>query len=458
MQLTNTILQDRIILGRKPFLFKSTMKKNVIGSGSKVIDANIARVGVFKGYRDGEFTLDRNLFDRLISNFQAEKSAAPVYRGHADLGLTPKGEEPIAAGWILALERKGDSLWAKVELTEELASEIKAGNFRYTSIFVRTENTHRETGKEIGPRLVSLAITNQPFIDGLVELSLSQRNTEKVATYSTKDIRQMIDQKENAEKILSTLALDATEERLAALETMLAEMLPLAEEEDEDKKKEEEAGKADAPEKKKEEEEDKKFAEDGAPDMERMEALRAMASELLGEELDMSGLMDKMEELISGLGEAPAEEVEEEVIEEPLTAEEMAAQANARKVDGPDAVANVAASNLALSALKVELDETKQLLEVLVEEKTSREQQDNENAVMMAIDEGKILEVTKDHWIKLMNMDRELALSLMGGQTAVNTDRIVKPSAKDAQRLSAKVIALSEHERKILAGAGIKNK
>lgn len=418
-------LQDRLVLGRRPFLFKSTQKRALLDG--KCIDAHIAKCGSFKGYRDGEFQLTRKLFDQMISNFQGEKNPLPVYFGHSD--TLPLAEEPEAKGWILALERRGDDLWAKLEMTQEMESKIREGKFRFTSIFCRTQNVHRETGKEIGARLISLAITNSPFIDGLQALTLS--NTDKVDTYQSKELINMIDHKTKAEKILSTLSLDATEERLAALEAALQEMMPGEEAPEEPEAEAETAAE-----------------EEAAPevDLERLEALRAMASEILGEELDMAGLLDKVEEMLQAAAEAPAEE----------EAQAMATEANERQANGPDAVANVAASaHPAFIALKSELDDTKKILKELQAEKQAREEADIEAVVLSAIEMGKILDSAKDQWIKAMKMDKELALSLIEGQEAVKTDRIVKVNTKDSTKQSAKVIALTEHERKILAGAGI---
>jgi len=422
-------IQNKLVLGRRPFLFKSSMKMSMLKG--KTIDAHIAKCGTFSGYRDGEFSLTRKMFDQMIGNFQSEKNPLPVYFGHSD--TIPLAEEPEAKGWILAVERRGDDLWAKLEMTSEMESKIKDGKFRFTSIFCRTQNVHRETGKKIGARLVSLAITNSPFIDGLEALTLSQgHNTTKVDTYATKDIFKMIDHKNKAEKILSTLELDATEERLSALEAALQAMEPEVKSEEEDAPEdapEDAAEEADAPE----------------VDLAKMEELRAMAAELLGQpDLDMAGFMDHMQSMLEQMASADPE------------AEAMAAAANERSANGPDAVGVVASNHPAFIALKSELGETQKLVNELQAQKQARDEADIESVVLSAIEDGKILDTSKDHWIKAMKMDKELALSLMEGSEAVTKGRIAKADSRDSKKLSKNVIALTEHERKILAGAGIK--
>lgn len=437
-------LQSVLQLGRRPGFFQSTIKSDMLGG--KIIEAHIARCGVFKGYRDGEFQLTRKIFDQIINNFESEENVLPVYFGHSDEHLLEDASEPEAKGWILGLIRRGDDLWAKLEMTDEMESKIKAGKFRFTSIRATPEAVHRETGEPIGHRMVSLAITNQPFIDGLEALALNNLpNGGKVATYSHKDIATMIDQSKVAEKILTALKLKADAGKLEIVAQLLKEIQAAEHEDDEEDEV-----------KKEDEEKEEEVAAAEIPDEQaaRLEELRVKCSDIVGEELDMEAFMDKIDGFLDELA-GPAEEEEEAVEEqESLSAEQLAAKINARKVDGPAPVASVTAStHPGILALKAELDQTKQLLQVHVEEKNTREQEDNETAVMMAIDVGKIFEVNKDYWLKAMARDKEGTVELFNNMQAVHTGRIVTANKKDSERQSAKVIALSEHEQRILAGA-----
>lgn len=416
-----TVVTDRLVLARPPYLAKTTLKKSMIGKGNaKCVEAHIARCGTFKGYRDGEFTLSRKDFDKMIYNFQSEKNPLPVYFGHSD--VMSSVQEPDAKGWILGLTRRGDNLWAHVEMTEEMETAIKKGGFRFTSIYCRMEDCHRETGKKIGARLVSLAITNSPFIDGLEPLSLSLTNVGTLSTYLGKDIMKMSETNKLAKKILSALQL--SEDKLQALEAILQEgEVPAAEGEG-----------APAPE-----------GEGEAPevDMAKLEELRAMASEITGEELDMEGLLALLEEHLKMMAEQ-------------MAGEEMAAKANANTPLKPDAVTPVApalSNHPALLALTKELNDAKASLAVLLNEKKATEAKEREGLVLKAIEEGKILESNKDHWLKAMEMDKDLALTLMGSSKAVPMGTVVKPHQNDGKKTSEKVLALSDHEKRILAGA-----
>lgn len=156
----------------------STKKQNVISQDSKLIPVHAARIGVFKGYRDGEFQLTTEMFKEIVDNFNSEKTPIACYRGHADLVGSINGEEPENCGWVVSLAVKDNNLWALCEFTQEMLEQLKQGKYKFASIYMKSNDVHRETGKEIGCRLVSLAITAQPFIDGLNSIALSQNNLQ----------------------------------------------------------------------------------------------------------------------------------------------------------------------------------------------------------------------------------------------------------------------------------------
>ncbi len=163
----------------------SGLKEKTISDKSTPIVVHVARTGVFKGYRDGEIELTTDMFDNAIENFNAEKNPLPVYKGHADVAasMIDSPYEPECEGWILGLSRDGDDLYAMVEFSEDMQELIKAGKYKFSSIYMKPEELDRETGEDIGYRMVSLAITNQPFLDGLKAISLSNKENSNITTY-----------------------------------------------------------------------------------------------------------------------------------------------------------------------------------------------------------------------------------------------------------------------------------
>lgn len=148
----------------------------------------IAKEGVYKGYRDSGMKLDAEFFRKVIENFRAHPSfrasrdgvgSAPVvpfdYEHTSELGamvpgLAQNGAPAIA--WACDLEtRKGDDgrleLWAFVELGAKLRQQIRDGEYRWTSIAAALDAKDKVTGKKLGPVLTSIAVTNRPFIEGM---------------------------------------------------------------------------------------------------------------------------------------------------------------------------------------------------------------------------------------------------------------------------------------------------
>src|SRR5690606_6514030 len=118
----------------------------------------------------GPLVLDQKAVDEMIRNFNAEENPLPVYYGHADVNAT-NGEEPSARGWVLGLSRVKDKLYALIDFNKETREKIKNNEWKYSSIFAM-KSKDRNTGKSIGHRLYSIALTNTPFILGLEPITL----------------------------------------------------------------------------------------------------------------------------------------------------------------------------------------------------------------------------------------------------------------------------------------------
>lgn len=437
-------------LSNRPSAFKSTLKREMV-VGGLICEMHVARVGVFKGYDNGEFELTRRYFDNLIHNFEQESNPVPVYRGHADMMLLPTGEEPTASGWILGLKRKGDDLWASVQLTKTLEKQIREGEFRFTSIYVKNNQRHRETGENIGSRLASLAVTNQPFIDGLEEIQLSDSifgRNQKLGIYKSKDLDAM---SESTKKDEVTKLLEGLKESNPDLDlSLLDELVELVVEEDakdqatdttidlpieveEDGDEEIEASDVD-PEKKddalsdvedKKDEEEVAASELGDDVSAMLEELRGLASEKAGEELDLAGTLEMLKSMLE--------------MKEELTGE-------------------IGLSNmqLALSAVKGELTKERDKSAKLRAKLNKYEDEKVESWALSQVEKGLFHASKKDEWKRFYKSDRALCLSILADKKPeIVLSQIVNPSEKDAQKASDPHASLSDHEKKILEGARI---
>ena len=141
---------------------------SLLSEDADTVWIHVAMPGTWKGHDAGEFTLTRDDFATIIANFEHQKNDIPLDWEHA----TEWAAQAPAAGWVKQLRLQGDNLWAFVELGKKAASQIRAGEYRFSSGVFVFDATDRATGEECGCVLHSLALTNVPFIDGQQSIRL----------------------------------------------------------------------------------------------------------------------------------------------------------------------------------------------------------------------------------------------------------------------------------------------
>ena len=110
----------------------------------------------------GPYTLDEECAEEVIAAFENKKSDMVIDFEHQTL----RGVEAPAAGWIKKLINKGKGgVWAAVEWTERAKQYIANREYRYVSPVILQNITDYRTR-----RLVNVALTNAPNIDGMVPL------------------------------------------------------------------------------------------------------------------------------------------------------------------------------------------------------------------------------------------------------------------------------------------------
>jgi len=146
-------------------------------------------------YRGRPITFDRALFEHLIKNFRAHPSFKAGDDGvgsanvvhfdyeHASeldprVGSIPEKGVPAPA-WVQDLEiREGEDgvqLWALAKLGKTILGQITADppEYQWTSVAVEPHWNHPVTGEDMGPTLTSIAFTNDPFLQGMVPISIA---------------------------------------------------------------------------------------------------------------------------------------------------------------------------------------------------------------------------------------------------------------------------------------------
>jgi hypothetical protein len=136
----------------------------------------ISTRGSFKGHGAGEFSLDDTTLGDIVRNYsEIDGKHVSFDFEHASEGDATSGSIPVtgapAQAWIKELKVQPDGLHALVEWLEPAKTYIREKKYKFVSPAIRFGARHPVSGKQIGARLTSVALTNQPFLRGLQPLA-----------------------------------------------------------------------------------------------------------------------------------------------------------------------------------------------------------------------------------------------------------------------------------------------
>jgi phage I-like protein len=154
--------------------------------------------------------IDAAVASRVIQRFSARINDRVVDYEHQTLLKEENGQPAPAAGWYRQLEwREGEGLFAQVELTARAAQYIADREYRYFSpVFM----FHPTTGEVLDVQMG--ALTNNPAIDGMDELSLRAAATFGIHLHEEPSVNPLL------KAVLAALGLAETtteEQAVAAL-------------------------------------------------------------------------------------------------------------------------------------------------------------------------------------------------------------------------------------------------
>lgn len=159
---------------------------------SKPVWIQLAKPGAFKGHPAGAFEMTAETFAEVVRNFSdTQNRRIPIDFEHASEADSTAGSIPTlgapAQGWIVDMKIDGGNLWGLVEWGDRAREYIKSGQYRYFSPAIRFAARDRVSGKAIGARMTSGALTNSPFLDGLKPLAAKDSGSSSVAMAHTPD-------------------------------------------------------------------------------------------------------------------------------------------------------------------------------------------------------------------------------------------------------------------------------
>jgi phage I-like protein len=149
----------------------------------KVSTIQVFRTGKFKHPVYGQFTITPEDLSAMVANFKANRPKSPTelvvdYEHMSAMG----SQVSPAAGWVKSLEVRGNALFATVEWTDKAAEMVKSREYRFISPEWHMHYRDKESGKDLGPTLMAIALTNRPFIEGMAPVMLSEGVTGQVVT------------------------------------------------------------------------------------------------------------------------------------------------------------------------------------------------------------------------------------------------------------------------------------
>jgi hypothetical protein len=151
----------------------------------------VAEEGVYLGHKAGPFEFNDDVFQQLVTNFRRQpeyqrgadgwgcERVIPFDWDHASERKTGTIENQAAQGWAWDLDvRTGpDSkreLWALAEMLEPAKTLVREGKVRWTSVAVWPDAIDQASAENIGFYMSSIALTNDPFIRGMVPIAASR--------------------------------------------------------------------------------------------------------------------------------------------------------------------------------------------------------------------------------------------------------------------------------------------
>lgn len=135
----------------------------------------IVPVGYFPNHPDGAHQIEARHIEEMVKNFNATKTDLLFDWEHRSLWGDSR-----AAGWTNTMEARADGLYVKYpEFTKPAQEQIVNREYRYFSPVYRL-NTKNKLGQEIGATIISVALTNVPYMDSEID-AIKNDNTENAA-------------------------------------------------------------------------------------------------------------------------------------------------------------------------------------------------------------------------------------------------------------------------------------
>lgn len=144
------------------------------GAGGDTSWQHLAVVGEWKGHWMGPFSINKDQIQQMVDHIVGSEIDVVVDYEHA----TVFSDKAPASGWVKAAKQDTDqngnpTLLAQIAWTKTAAQHIRDGEYRYLSPVIVWNTRDRQTGRDAGTSIQSVALTNVPFLHELPEVRLN---------------------------------------------------------------------------------------------------------------------------------------------------------------------------------------------------------------------------------------------------------------------------------------------
>jgi phage I-like protein len=144
--------------------------------GEGLVRIPLAKVGTWwKGKL--KFSITRQDLTTVVSNFRKRKTGEVVIDYDHSTEFSAGSGEPVpAAGWLKSIDDAPDAggvLWGEAEFTDRARAMLRAHEYKYVSPVINWGARDKATGEQQGATVTSVALTNQPVLEEMPAIALS---------------------------------------------------------------------------------------------------------------------------------------------------------------------------------------------------------------------------------------------------------------------------------------------
>lgn len=140
-----------------------------------------------------KFSIAREDMAAIVRNFRKKKNGEVVIDyDHATEYSAGSGQAVPAAGWLKAVEDAPDQngiLWGLAEFTERALQMIQAKEYKYLSPVLNWGARDKDTGEPQGLTITSVALTNQPVLEEMPAIALSEAGWVEDSTEQHEEVK-----------------------------------------------------------------------------------------------------------------------------------------------------------------------------------------------------------------------------------------------------------------------------